>query len=158
MASVLATLVTLFAGTKAGVFRSEDNGTTWINLGLTSQNVQSLTLNGTTLFAGAEGTSVWQLELSSNGVENTEQYVSKEEISISAIPNPSSSVVYISVLPETTSGLLDVYNLYGQRVLATTFLNSGAATVDVSLLPTGHYTVIVSNDNMIKRKELVIIR
>lgn len=46
---------TLFAASAySGIFRSLDNGTTWqeVNSGLTNKNINSLTVIGTTLFAG----------------------------------------------------------------------------------------------------------
>jgi photosystem II stability/assembly factor-like uncharacterized protein len=47
----------LFAGTDSGVFRTEDNGKTWIpeNNGLTNINVISLLASGGELFAGCHG-------------------------------------------------------------------------------------------------------
>ena len=50
----------LFATTwDGGVFRSADNGVNWLaaNTGLTRQNIRSLAVNGTTMYAGNPGTT-----------------------------------------------------------------------------------------------------
>ncbi|MFZ1461706.1 MAG: T9SS type A sorting domain-containing protein [Ignavibacteria bacterium] len=49
----------LFAGTDKGTFLSINNGTSWTSLGLTNQNVWSLSILGTNIFAGyGEGLSL----------------------------------------------------------------------------------------------------
>src|ERR1044071_9031493 len=49
----------LIAGTSGGVFRSTDNGASWVSSGLTGINVQALAGNGTHLFAGTFGGGVF---------------------------------------------------------------------------------------------------
>ena len=51
----------LFASSGAGVFLSNDNGTTWtgVNSGITNPDVLSLAVLGTNLFAGTNGDGVY---------------------------------------------------------------------------------------------------
>ena len=51
----------IFAGTEGGVFRSSNNGVTWIdvNNGLTNLPVAALAVNGAKLFAGTQGGGVF---------------------------------------------------------------------------------------------------
>lgn len=49
---------TLYAGTAAGLYRSENNGDTWTLLALQTRTVQSLAVKGTMMFAGLASTGV----------------------------------------------------------------------------------------------------
>jgi len=60
---LLACAFLLFAATYGGgVFCSTDNGASWVALagGLTSYEVHSLAVDGTSLFAGTYGSGVWR--------------------------------------------------------------------------------------------------
>jgi photosystem II stability/assembly factor-like uncharacterized protein len=59
---------TILAGTDGGIFKSSDSGASWsaMNEGLENLYVQTLAITSTsprTLFAGTEGSSVWQYTL-----------------------------------------------------------------------------------------------
>jgi len=46
----------IFAGTDNGVFLSTNNGTSWIEAGLTNDSIKSLNVNGTSIFA----VTIWE--------------------------------------------------------------------------------------------------
>ena len=58
-------------------------------------------------------------------------------------PNPATDYISISLNQETT-GTIDVYNVMGQRVITGTPVTIDKTTLDISMLPTGHYSVTIS--------------
>lgn len=64
------------------------------------------------------------------------------EDAISIYPNPAGQ--YIRVAHHLTGvGSLKIYNLCGQQVIANAFKEQDALSIDVSMLPTGLYTVVI---------------
>ena len=53
---------TIFAGTGAGVFFSSNNGSSWVNIGLTIHSVTALALSGNNIFAGTDTSGLFCLQ------------------------------------------------------------------------------------------------
>jgi len=111
----------LFAGTGDGVFRSTNNGTSWIavNTGLTNTRLFSLAANGSNLVAGTDGRGVWRRPLS-EVVTAVEDDFSQAPVGFTLEQNypnpfnPTTSILY--QLPKTTQVVLKIYNAVGQEV------------------------------------------
>lgn len=151
---------TIFAGTYHGVFRSTDNGDNWTeaNTGTLKSYVHAFAVNGTTLFAGTGGASVWKLDISAIGVEEERNTEATKGPAMDPFPNPSTSSVTI-LLPFNTTSTLEVFNIYGAKVFETSEIASAKCTLDVSGLPNGMYSVIMtSSDHSIARTAIVVGR
>ena len=61
---------TIYAGTEAGIYRSENNGDTWTLLGLSTRTVQTIAMKGSMMFCGLAGGGVQRSV--DNGVTWTE--------------------------------------------------------------------------------------
>ncbi len=88
----------LFIATKdSGVYQSTDKGTTWtqMNSGLLNLNLNVLTLNGTTLFGGSNGSSMWMYEnaVSVSEPQNPDENISANQLTV--YPNPTNSSITI---------------------------------------------------------------
>ena len=67
-----------------------------------------------------------------------------KNLSVATIyPNPATAQISIS-LSKATTGTIDVYNVKGQKVITGTPTTIDKTTLDISLLPTGHYCLTVS--------------
>ncbi|MBK9249134.1 MAG: T9SS type A sorting domain-containing protein [Ignavibacteria bacterium] len=89
----------LFIATKdSGVYQSTDKGTTWaqMNKGLSSNVINVITLNGKTLFGGANGSSMWMYEnaVSVSEPQNHDENISANQLKV--YPNPAYSSITIS--------------------------------------------------------------
>lgn len=70
-------------------------------------------------------------------------------------PNPSNGKFIIQT-PELRSGTMDVYNLTGQKVLATTFKQQTTGELDLSGFPKGVYFVKVSDGEQTNTERVVV--
>jgi hypothetical protein len=80
---------------------------------------------------------------------------SKESNGLTIYPNPANS--FINIIDELGGEYkyVSIYNSIGSKVLSTNY-NSSMKTVDISSLPNGVYTVLVTADGKTANKEFVI--
>ncbi len=126
----------IFAGThiNTGVFKSTDNGATWVQTALNSLSIFSLAVNGSNIFAGTYGVGVY---LSTNNGTSWSQTSLNNQYVISLAANGSNifagtyyNGVYISTnngstWTQTALNNRDVYSLMinGNNIFAGTLLN-----------------------------------
>lgn len=71
----------------------------------------------------------------------------------SVYPNPVSGQLFI----EGTSGILDIFNLHGQKMISFENPVGTVSTIDVSSWPAGLYTIRALNNGVAEAKKLVVI-
>ncbi|HEY3390096.1 MAG TPA: FlgD immunoglobulin-like domain containing protein, partial [Prolixibacteraceae bacterium] len=110
----------IFAGLDNGVYRSTNNGTNWTDVsdGLTNTSINVLTVLGTNIFAGTNGSGVWVRPLSElTGVSNEVKTLPQEYTLFQNYPNPfNPSTVIKYAVPFESSVDIRVYNSLGQTV------------------------------------------
>ena len=91
----------IFAGTNNGVYLSSNNGSNWVNTGLTNESVSTLAINNDTIYAGTDSAGVWKRALSDiTGIHELKK--ENRELKINISPNPvNESSVITYQLPET---------------------------------------------------------
>ena len=104
------------SNTGQAVILSTNNGTSWTDVsnGLTGHEVNSLTINGDTMFAGVSNGGVWKRPLSEMvGI----QELKNENAELKINPNPiNESSVITYQLPEPGMVSLKVYDIMGRDV------------------------------------------
>ena len=135
----------LFIATKgSGVYQSTDMGNTWtqMNNGMFSMDINAIVLNGNTLFAGADGTSMWMYE---NAVSVSEPQNPKENLSASQLavyPNPANSSITInrsnSQFTENSEVRYSISSMVGSKIIET---ESSLESLSIPLkgIPSGVY-------------------
>ncbi len=105
---------------KSGVYFSIDNGTTWEskNTGLIPfYGITCLVANGTNLFAGTNGYSVWDIPLSDFGISSVAQTSTVTEPSIQIYPNPFSQSTQITFTSQAAGyAEVSIVNMLGVEV------------------------------------------
>jgi photosystem II stability/assembly factor-like uncharacterized protein len=130
----------LLAGTRQGVYVSEDVGMTWrpANTGLT-QTIFTLTRSGSNLYAGSWD-GVWRRPIAEVAPSASVARGTSDRTAL-VFPNPFTHSTGIK-LPTSTDAQIRILNVLGQEVLNTT-LEGSIFTWDANALPAGCYTVIV---------------
>jgi hypothetical protein len=158
----------IYAGThiNTGVYKSTDNGTTWIHTPLNNLSVFSLAVNGSNIYAGTYGTGVY---ISTNdGVSWTQSTLNNQYV-ISLAANAGyifAGTYYNGVYMSTNNGSTwtqtslnnrDVYSLMinGSNIFAGTLLNgvyistnNGSSWTQTSLNNQTIYCFAISGSNI----------
>ena len=94
--SIVSVGNSLFAGTDSGVFQSNDNGMTWSTFseGLMNPYVRSLSVSGSTLFAGTYGSGMWKINVGSLAAEENAKQI-HNIYSLYCYPNPTVGFITI---------------------------------------------------------------
>ena len=157
----------IFAGTNGkGVFLSTDGGTHWqdINTGMSNTTVLSLTINGTTLFAGTDR-GVWTLTVAGlvTAVKRSAREIPNRFSLSQNYPNPfnpSTKIVY--QIPVKALVTLKVYDILGREVttLVDAQQNAGQyhVTFDGSRLASGVYFYRIQAGSFIQTKKLMLLK
>lgn len=158
----------LFAGsTSRGVYLSRTGGASWtqMNTGLTDTSIYTLTVSGTSLFAGTSESDVWRRSLS--------EMVTSAEYSPSEVPasfrldqnypNPFNPVTTISfTLPSKSFVSLKVFDALGKEVsvLVSQELPGGRYSTkwNAGGLPSGVYFYRLQAGSFTETKKLVLLR
>ena len=126
---------TFAASRMHGVYLSTNNGSSWDawNNGLPYPPlVQSLAINGDTIFAGISGEGVWKTSvLQMNGIAE----IKNKESNISVYPNPATDNLTIESLQ---SAVIEITNIQGQAIQQQQ-IKQGKTDVDISGLAKGVY-------------------
>ncbi len=143
----------IFVSTYQGVFQITNNGNTWdvVNTKLiTSKSpmVNSLTVNGTHVFAGTRKSSVWCRPLSDFPVANKipkRDIVGKNDFKIVSSGNSRSNATITFSLSHREHVVISVYNLSGVviQTLTNNYFESGSYSIPWTnrSLPAGSYIV-----------------
>ncbi len=107
---------TLYAGTAAGIYRSENNGDTWALLALQTRTIQSLAVKGTMMFAGLASTGVQRSV--DNGITWTE----------SSNGLPTSTIYSLLVRGEYIFAATNVSGVYVSSDNGNSWTQSGLVT------------------------------
>lgn len=70
-------------------------------------------------------------------------------------PNPADDIVHIS-LPENSSGIYTVQNLFGQIMYQSKFIGNENISFSSHNLPAGNYTITIQNDKTVFTKKILI--
>jgi len=164
----------IFAGSDSGVYKSTNNGVNWIeiNEGFGNPTVYSLLINGSYLYAGTGGSSVWRRPLAELvGVQHTGNSVPKKVSLSQNYPNPFNPTTKISFAISGSSAaqtFLSVYDDLGREVatLVNQQLKPGEyeTEFDGTNLPSGvyYYKLVVgdntNNGGFSETKKMVLIK
>lgn len=120
--SIVSVGSSLFAGTDYGVYRSTDDGYTWtpINDGLTNLQITSLSISGTTLYAGTYGLGVWKIDVNTLEVDENKMLL-HTAAKLNCYPNPATNSLTIDrtslQFPENTPVHYTLSTLIGGKVM-----------------------------------------
>ena len=138
------------------MFLSSNNGSSWTDVsnGLTNKQVNTLAINGDTLFAGTNGAGVWKRTLSElTSMEET----NNNEINIAVYPNPANDNITISNEGEITKeSIVSIFDIEGRRIMQKKFKNQNMFEIDVNMLPKGVFLIKIQTEKGIESKKLVI--
>ncbi|MBI3258180.1 MAG: T9SS type A sorting domain-containing protein [Ignavibacteriae bacterium] len=121
-------------------------GKTWsqMNTGLSTMNINALVLKGNTLFAGADGTSMWMYEkaVSVSEPQNHDENISANQLAV--YPNPANSSITIdrsnSQFAENSEVRYSISNMVGTKILETED-SLESFTIPLNGIPTGVYSI-----------------
>jgi len=85
------------------------------------------------------------------GITDISDFNSESELSI--YPNPAETILFISSKDEIILKEVSIYNQLGQKVLQE---NQSVNKVDISMLQQGSYIVILTSNELIIRKKLIV--
>lgn len=145
---------------------STNNSTSWtvVNNGLTNNNVTSLVVSGTNLFAGTDG-GVWRRPLSEmiTGVEHQQSNLPTKFALEQNYPNPFNPTTIIKYeIPQNGFVSLKVYDILGKEValLENGIENAGRYEVkfDGSNLSSGVYFYRIQAGSFSKTKKLLLLK
>ena len=125
---------------KGRIMRTYNGGQNWVTefQSDTSLNTISLTADGYLFASGCNGKIYKSAVNLSNILESHKHF--------HVYPNPASTTLtVITGIQNQTESIIELYDMRGKRVLATTTRQS-ETTVNVSFLPAGVYSCTVSND------------
>jgi photosystem II stability/assembly factor-like uncharacterized protein len=158
----------LFTGTySGGVFLTTNNGSTWSNvsIGLPAWDIYALTVCGTNLVAGTNGSNVWYRPLSEI---ITDVNRAKSDISINFslsqnYPNPFNPVTNISFsIPKRSFVSIKVYDLLGREVstIISEEMPAGSYSQqwNATNMPSGVYFYRLHAGQFAETKKLVLLR
>ncbi|MBL0177014.1 MAG: T9SS type A sorting domain-containing protein [Ignavibacteria bacterium] len=151
-----------------GVFLSTDEGANWsaVSTGLRDILVLSLciTLDGRgdrDLIAGTNGYGVWRRPLSDmvlTDVQAPTNHPAAAAPELSVQPNPARDQVLVRYDSQGEIGNLELYNVYGARVLSAEAHASGIALFDVSQLPAGMYLLLLRSGAETAARRVMVVR
>jgi hypothetical protein len=121
---------------------------------LTNNDVRSIVISGTNVFAGTLGGGVWKRLLSEIvGVEE------KNEINSMAVyPNPASDFFTLRSNRNNNADLLiNIYDAFGTLVKTETLKND-QQLIKVNYLSNGIYIVDIKSGNLTAKQKLIIQR
>lgn len=125
------------------VFRSEDNGLTWVQIGETLVDGNSLHHNSKYLYiSGTYG--LYRYPLSLAGLHNSKPN-SNNTLSLTTYPNPATKMLNVSVKDGAVRRVV-MYDMTGALVRSE--IVSGDAEWDVSTLPSGSYMLGIPDEGM----------
>ncbi len=139
---------TFAASRMHGVYLSTNNGGSWgaWNKGLPYPTlVQSLAINGDTIFAGISGEGVWKTSvLQMNGIAE----INTKENNISVYPNPATDKITIEISGLSKESSFTIVNIEGQQLI-TRQITEPKTQIDISNLTAGVYFVRLTNDRTV---------
>jgi photosystem II stability/assembly factor-like uncharacterized protein len=157
----------IFAGTdSSGVFRSHDNGSTWLdaNDGLSNLHVHSIAVGATTIYAATIGAGVWNRPLAEVTSISKKSSPLPKDFSLSQnYPNPFNPSTIISYsLPSASNVKLIIYNALGQSIslLENSFKQPGTYSVsfNASALPSGVYFYKLEAGPFSQLKKMILLK
>jgi len=151
-----------------GVFVSTNNGKSWtaVNSGLPDdEEVRSLAVSGTNLFAGTSGSGVWMRPISEmiTGVTGNHDNLPANYSLQQNYPNPfnPSTTIKYSV-PKTSLVTIKVYNVLGKEIATLVNEEKSAGNYSVqftgSKLSSGVYFYRMQADSFVQTKKLLLLK
>jgi len=92
----------------------------------------------------------WNSDYSPASIDNV------ETDALGIFPNPASDILYVRTPVDTRNVKLVLYNITGQQVKVVNSVDSNLTDVDVSGLPSGCYTAVLSTDKTSIRKKIIV--
>ncbi len=130
----------LYAGTDSGLYYSTNSGQNWIQTSLNNQIIQSIGINNSAMFAGANWNGIF---VSTNSGQNWTRYLGNENVYSLAVNNPSAIAgTYLSGALRSTNN--------GQNWNSTSVISSVYALTRDSILifaGTGREGIYLSTNN-----------
>jgi len=155
----------LLAGTDGGVFLSENNGTSWVNMGLQVHSIQAFAFLGLNLYAGTGNGGVWRRPLSDmiTSVKSPSTNFPESFILCQNYPNPFNPMTTISFsLPSKSFVSLKVFDIIGREVATIVSEELSAGTYSrqwyVASMPSGVYLYRLQSGSYIQTKKLVLLK
>ncbi len=143
----------IFAGTNAGLFLSTNNGTNWDSLGLSTENILSVLVNDSFIFAGAIDGSVWR-EPRQGVISGIKESKALAPNSVLLYPNPAAD--YLNVYSSFASSVV-IYNSLGERVCFLPDHSTNSLTsINTAAFVNGIYFLqLKSGDEFVQKRFLV---
>lgn len=98
--------------------------------------------------------ALWTVFLDTNGIAST-VYEFEKEPSVTVYPNPANDYVCIRFDKENLSYDVSILNSLGQQLTIACYAHKDFIQIDLHELPTGCYSLFISNDNFWMTKEII---
>ena len=115
-----------------------------------------IVLGGTNITANASCISTYALTRYDNNITTSLKNYSNKEGS-TFYPNPASDHVSFDIPTKGENFTIQAYDLLG-KAISTAFINSASSEMDISKLPEGTYTILITSPDRIWRQKLVVLR
>ena len=93
----------------------------------------------------------------SSGIPRLVTWKNPPSVTVTVLPNPSTSTSTISVEPKTAEGLVELYSVYGDKILSTT-LQQGSVQINSMNLSDGVYSIVVRSTDGIGRTTMIVVK
>lgn len=138
----------------------EDGLTFWANTAQGSGYARFNSMTGSLIKSfGAEfGGEIYQ-QFTVGLSNNTEEYIFEKNQVLRAYPNPTNSLLYVTLdLPKRSNGMLSIIDIMGNEVYHETINNKIADSfeIDMSQLSAGVYQIILNTDAGVSSQKVIL--
>jgi photosystem II stability/assembly factor-like uncharacterized protein len=150
----------VFVGNSKGIYYSANHGGSFSNAGqgldpTPNNSVQGLASDYDNIYAGLFRDAVWRRPLADFGIILNAP-TAKNEIHFNLYPNPSNGTVEIQFNGSIQDASLYIYNNIGQAVMTVSTIEVPVASIDLSSLADGLYTILVRTQSGVLRSKLIL--
>jgi len=126
-----------------GILASTDDGETWINISgnFPVQDVEFIATDNENIYAGTTGTGIYAAKIDDLVLSSAEE-VPVSDISLRIYPNPSNSIITVSIADNSQNQIIHIYDVLGECVQELKVMPlQSEVTIDISSLEKGTYYI-----------------
>jgi hypothetical protein len=141
-----------FNADSGGVYYSKDNGKSWENItfNLRDTVVKAIVPYKGYLYLQTEFRGLYTAKLSDLGITSVEERNTAKEDNIHIFPNPASEFITVRAIDYSSLQCINIFDIYGNRVLTVEAIHESFPQIDVSCLLPGVYFLKLNNQLPVK--------